>query len=150
MKNSEQSTPAHIPQSHLHVVEKAQYAILSTVRASDGELSANPVGYCYDDGVFRISTLKSRVKYRNLVADPRAALSLVDPDDHTVYIEVRGHVSIEEDPDRAYANEQFRRNSGGQEPPADLDAPDAERVILVLVPRQVSTPLLYGGRFSKS
>ena len=38
-------------------------------------------------------------------------------------------------------------NSGGDEPPADMDPPDAERVIITIHPQQVSSPTLYGGRF---
>ena len=39
--------------------------------------------------------------------------------------------------------------SGGEEPPADMDPPDAVRVIVRIHPQQSSKPLLYGGRFGK-
>lgn len=146
------STPkgpgAAIPESHHRVVEQATQGVLCTVRHSDGKLSANPVGYTWDGEVFRISTLKSRVKYKNVLADSRVALCIVSPEDSTVYVEVRGHATLEDDPDRTYMRHQFRTQSG-VEPPDDLDPPEAERVIIVLRPEQASAPLLYGGRFSK-
>lgn len=138
-----------IPDTHIGLVEASPYALLSTLRQSDGLLSVNPVGYTFDGQCFRISTLKSRVKYRNLQADPRASLCIVDPNDITVYIEVRGHVTLEDDPDRSYMAFQFR-NKMGVNPPDDLDPPESERAIIVLRPEQVSTPTLYGGRFGKS
>lgn len=137
-----------IPESHRELVEKSSGAVLSTIRHKDGLLSANPVGYTWDGEVFRISTLKSRVKYKNILADPRVALCIMSKQDSTVYIEFRGHAVIEEDPDRAHLRHQFRRS--GTEPVEDLDSPGAERVIIVLRPEQISAPLLYGGRFSKS
>ena len=63
------------------------------------------------------------------------------------YLEVRGHATIEEDPDRSFFREQFRRGMGGEEPPEDLDPHDAERVIIVIHPWQVSAPKIYGDRF---
>jgi hypothetical protein len=42
---------------------------------------------------------------------------------------------------------QFKRGAG-TEPPDDLDPPGAERVIITIHPVQVSSPILYSGRFS--
>jgi hypothetical protein len=63
------------------------------------------------------------------------------------YIEVRGHATLEDDPDRSFFRRQFMRGMGGEEPPADLDPPGSERVIVVIRPTQVSAPKVYGSRF---
>ena len=89
------------------------------------------------------------MKYANLVADPTVTFCVVDHDDHTRYVELRGHATLEPDPGRSFLRLQFQRQSGGHEPPADLDAPDARRFTIRIHPEQVSSPLLYGGRFSK-
>jgi len=123
--------------------------LLSTIRHNDGLISTNPVGFVWDGERIRISTLKSRLKYKNLLADPRVTFCLMSPQNIMSYIEVRGHALLEDDPDRSFSRLQFRYGSGGQEPPADLDPPEAERAIIIIQPRQVSSPTLYGGRFDQ-
>jgi hypothetical protein len=107
------------------------------------------VGYDWDGESVRISTIASRMKYANLVADPTVTFCVVDSVDHTRYVELRGHATLEPDPDRSFLRRQFLRQSNGQEPPPDLDAPDERRIIIRIHPEQVSSPLLYGGRFSR-
>ena len=60
----------YVPQSHLHILETAIQGMLSTIRHKDGLISTNPVGFDWDGEFVRISTLKARVKYANLLADP--------------------------------------------------------------------------------
>lgn len=137
-----------IPERFRELVRTAKQGVLSTIRHTDGLLSANPVGFTWEGDVFRISTLRSRIKYRNVLADPRAALCIVSATDPTVYVEIRGHAHVEDDLDRSYFTHQFRTHAG-REPPPDLDPPGAQRAIIVLRPIQVSAPQLYGGRFGK-
>lgn len=137
-----------IPEELTELVVNGLYAVMSTIRHSDGMISSNPVSYTYDGDVFRISTLKSRVKYHNLIADSRLTLCIVSQQDMTVYVEIRGHATIEDDPDRRFLKQQFRK-SMGVDPPEDLDPPGAQRVIVTLHPEQVSAPTLYGGRFAR-
>lgn len=122
--------------------------LLSTIR-HDGLISTNPVGFVWDGERIRISTLKSRLKYKNLVADPRVTFCLISPQNIMSYIEVRGYAELEDDTDRSFSRTQFKYGSGGQEPPADLDPPEAERAIIIIRPQQVSSPTLYGGRFDQ-
>jgi PPOX class probable F420-dependent enzyme len=123
------------------------FGMLSTIRHTDRLISTNPVGFVWDGESIRISTLKSRLKYRNVLANPLAAFCVISPKNPMSYVEVRGHAAVHDDPDRSFARLQFMTGSGGQEPPADMDAPHAERVIIQLLPHQVSSPKLYGGRF---
>ena len=69
--------------------------IPTTIRHRDGRLSSNPVGYVWDGESVRISTLASRMKYANLVADPTVTFCVVDREDHTRYVELRGHATLE-------------------------------------------------------
>lgn len=133
--------------SHDALLRSAHLGLLSTIRASDGLISTNPVGFVWDGERIRISTLKSRVKYRNIAANPMVTFCVISPRTITTYLEVRGHATLEDDPDRSFSRLQFRVTSGGQELPEDLDPPGAERAIIVIHPRQVSSPVLYGGRF---
>lgn len=123
--------------------------LLSTIRAADGLISTNPVGFVWDGECIRISTLKSRLKYSNLAANPLATFCVMSPKNLMAYLEVRGHATLTDDKDRSFARRQFMLGSGGMEPPADMDAPHAERVIIQIHPQQVSSPKLYGGRFDQ-
>jgi PPOX class probable F420-dependent enzyme len=143
------SNEVEIPEASRAILKANSLGILTTIRHKDGRISSNPVGYVWDEESVRISTLASRMKYANLVADPTVTFCVVDRDDHTRYVELRGHATLEPDPDRSFLRLQFLRQSGGHEPPADLDPPDARRVTIRIHPEQVSSPLLYGGRFSK-
>ena len=138
-----------IPEASRAMLLANSLGILTTIRHNDGRISSNPVGYVWDGESVRISTLASRMKYKNLVANPMVTFCVVDHDDHTRYVELRGYATLEPDPDRSFLRLQFRTQSSGHEPPADLDAPDAKRMTIRIHAEQVSSPLLYGGRFSK-
>jgi PPOX class probable F420-dependent enzyme len=120
---------------------------LSTLRHTDGRISTNPVSYRWNGAQIEISTLKGRMKYKNMVADPRATLCVVSPRDPMHYVEMRGRVRLVDDPDRSLFAAHFRATSGGIEPPEGMDAPGAERVMIYLTPEQVSSPQMYGGQF---
>ena len=130
------------------VINSSFLGTLSTIRYSDGFISSNPVGYTWNGKEIEISTLKDRMKYKNLVADPRATFCVISPADHMSYVELRGTVRIEDDINKQYLRGQFKQHTG-DDLPEDLDPPDAERVVLYLLPEQVSSPVLYGGRFDK-
>ena len=116
-----------IPGQYHAFLDKLFLPMLTTMRA-DGMLSTNPVGYVWDGRHIRVSTLKSRMKCRNLLRDDRVCFCVQSPTKPMEYLEVRGHATVEGDPDRSFFREQFRRGMGGEDPPADLDPPDAEKL----------------------
>ena len=136
-----------IPEHKHKLLEENFFGVMSTLRAKDELISSNPVGYVWDGQRIRVSTLKSRVKYLNLQADSRIAFCVVSNTHVMDYVEIRGRATLEDDPDHSFSREQFRRGTGGEEPPADMDPPGAERVIITIHPLQVSAPTLYDGRF---
>ena len=146
---SRQQHRTTIPDSHLDLMTQLNPAVISTIRHTDGLISSNPVGYVWDGEVIRISTLKSRMKYKNLLADPRVTLCITSVQDGMHYIELRGRAELLDDPDRTLFVEQFTRMAG-RPPPDNLDAPGSERVTIVIHIEQVSCPELYGGRFNKT
>jgi len=144
-----ETSEIEIPEKHKQLLAANSYGMLSTIRHKDGLISTNPVSYVFDGECVQISTLKSRIKYDNLVANPLVTFCVPHQADHTQYVELRGIASIEEDPDRSFLKRQFRETSGGEEAPHDLDPPGSERVIVRIHPHQSSSPLLYGGRFGR-
>ena len=141
------ATEAEIPEPQREILAAGLMGFMSTIRHKDGLISTNPVGYDWDGECVRISTTKARVKYQNLVADPRVTFCVTDPQDGTRYVELRGTASIEEDPGASFMKSVFRKS--GAEAPDDLDPPGTERVIVRIHPSQVSSPLLYGGRLAQ-
>ena len=122
--------------------------MVSILRHEDGLISTNPVTYTWDGKCVRFSTIKDRVKDRDLIANPMISFCVVDPTDFTRYVELRGRASIEEDSDRSFLRDDFRA-AGHADPPDDLDPPDTERVSVRIHSIKSSSPLLYGGRFAQ-
>lgn len=143
------SKQTEIPEAARVLLDQNSLGIMTTIRHNDGRLSSNPVGYVWTGEALGVSTLKNRMKYKNLVANPTITFCVVSQDDLTSYVEIRGKATLEDDKDRSFLRRQFIRQSGGEEPPDDLDAPGAERVTIWIHPEQVSVPVLYGGRFAK-
>ena len=92
-----------IPEKYHDIFDKKVIGHLATTRP-DGALQNNPVIVMMVDGELKISLTKTRKKYRNLMADPRCAISMTDPDDSARYLEVRGTISFEDDVDNAFVN----------------------------------------------
>ncbi len=147
---TEASSDIEIPESNHALLEKSAFAMLSTIRHKDALISTNPVGFVWDGQCIRISTLKSRLKYQNIAADPRISLCVISTKNIMDYVEIRGVATLDDDPDCAFSRRQFMEGTGGMEPPEDMDPPGAERVIITIHPKQISSPTLYEGRFDKS
>ncbi|WP_319454087.1 MULTISPECIES: TIGR03618 family F420-dependent PPOX class oxidoreductase [unclassified Mycobacterium] len=137
---------APIPDTHVGILETALMAMVSTISRRDGLISTNPVGFDWDGEYVRLSTLKSRRKYHNLVANPQVTFCAVDPAVPTRYLEIRGYAELSDDPERTLSKKLVGRTSGKE---VDLDEPDAQRVIIKIVPTSVSAPTLYGGRMDQ-
>jgi PPOX class probable F420-dependent enzyme len=139
---------ARIPDTHVGILETALLATVSTISHRDGLISSNPVGFDWDGEHIRLSTLKSRLKYRNLVANPQITLCVVDPKVPTRYLEIRGFAELIDDPEATLSRKLFGRMTGEEMPP-DLDPPGDMRAIIKIVPTKVSAPDLYGGRLDR-
>ena len=124
-----------IPASHFDILDAKCFAHIATVRP-DGRLSNHPVSLVWDGEHVRFSTLKSRRKYRNLLADPRIAVSVPHPDNAWRYLEIRGKATLEDDPDRSFINQIAKKYMGVDVYP--YDAPGDERVTVTVVAEQVS------------
>ncbi len=134
---------------HEAILSTTFIGTLSTIRHNDGCISNNPVSYIWNGEELEISTLKSRMKYKNLLANPSATICVISPEDHMRYVEIRGTVRFVDDPDREYLRYNFKKLSG-ENLMKDMDPPDSERVTLYLHPDHVSSLSLHGGWFDKS
>ncbi len=85
-----------LPATHRDLLDRPLLAALST-RMPDGAAQTQPV-WCEPDGNdVLVNTTRERRKGRNLAADPRATVLILDPDDGTRWIEVRADAELVED-----------------------------------------------------
>ena len=82
-----------VPESHRDLLERPLYGVLAAMRP-DGFPQAQPVWCCLDGTNVLVSTTLERVKGRNMAARPLATILVVDPDDTSRWIEIRGDVEI--------------------------------------------------------
>ena len=84
-----------------------------------------------DDVLF--STIKGRRKYANLTRDPRASALVYAAENPYAYAEVRGTVTITDDPPAALINELALKYTGSP----FGDRPHEQRVIVRIMPDRV-------------
>jgi PPOX class probable F420-dependent enzyme len=130
-------TTVPIPDRARPLLEGRPIAFMTTMRP-DGRMSTNPVAVVYDGTTLRVSTVATRRKMRNLRADDRVTLCVVQPDNLNRYVEIRGRAIVEPDVDRRFVNAMAKQYMGVDEYP--FDRPQDERVIVTIVPEAVSCP----------
>lgn len=126
-------TTAQIPSRYEALLAKTAVAHIATI-GPNGEPQSSPVWFGWDGETLAFSHTKARQKYRNLVKDSRIAVSIADPDHQESYLEIRGTVTIEDDPDRRYINAMSMRYGGHPFPLI----PGEERVIIRVHPTHVT------------
>ena len=128
------SDVAIIPESHRDLVDTPHTASLSTVGA-DGMPQVTAFWVLREGDVLKTSLQKSRQKYKNIAANPRATVFLIDPTNPMRTLEVRGDVTTDEDPDAVFFDRMVRHY--GMDP-ATFPAPRDNRVVVTFTPRRVS------------
>jgi PPOX class probable F420-dependent enzyme len=124
------------------LLEGRPVAFVTTMRP-DGRMSTNPMALILDgDGMtgmtIRLSTTTNRKKYRNLKADERITICVVQADNLNRYVEIRGRATVEPDEGRAFIDRIARQYMDLERYP--LDPPENERVIISVIPERVSMP----------
>ncbi len=80
-----------IPRNFLDLLQKPAFASLATVMP-DGGPQVSPVWCDYDGRHIIVNTAKGRLKDKNMRANPRVALSIMDPANSYRYLGIRGRV----------------------------------------------------------
>ena len=130
-----QTDTTPILETHRDILEKKGFAHIATI-GPNGEPQSTPVWYGWDGTDLKFSTTKARQKYRNLVRNPQASASILDPDDPYRYLEIRGAAEIEDDPDKTFIDEMSRKYMGRDFPG---NQPGDERVVVKIRPEHVTT-----------
>lgn len=124
---------AEVPIEYRDLLEKKGFAHAATI-GPKGEPQSQPVWYVWDGTHLLLTSTKARQKYRNLSRNPRISLSILDPDDPYRYLEVRGVVEIEDDPERRLIDRLSLKYRGRHWP---HNPPGEERVILRVTPTHI-------------
>lgn len=112
--------------------EGRNLAFLATVMA-DGSPQVSPVWAEYSGGLVLVNTAEGRAKHRNVLRDPRVAVSLVSAQDPLEMASVRGTVEgVEPDPDYAHADRLASKYMGLDRYP--FRRPGERRIILRIRP----------------
>lgn len=80
-----------IPEAFLDLFRKPAFASLATL-LPDGSPLVTPVWVDYDGTYVTINTHRCVLKSRNIMADPRVALTIYDPQNPYRFLAIRGRV----------------------------------------------------------
>ena len=82
-----------LPASHLDLLTRPVCGVLTTM-GPDGQPESSLVWVDHDGECARVNTTLERRKGRNVLADPRVSLLVVDPDNTGRFIQVRGDAEL--------------------------------------------------------
>jgi PPOX class probable F420-dependent enzyme len=140
-------TDATIPASHDDLLARPLTGALAT-RLPDDRAQTQPVWFERDANDLLVNTTRERRKGRNLEADPRATLLVVDPDDSGRWIEVRADVDLLADPGAEELDRLTRRYTGDAHYYGAVYPPERRgretRMIARLHPRRVVCDAIHG------
>ncbi len=127
-----------IPESHADLLTQPLPATLVTVMP-DGRPQASVVWLDYSDGELSVNTALGRRKTKNMEADPRATILVVDPSNQHRYIELRCDVTSIGEAGALEHRAQLDRSYLGPRHHTDPALDEAPRVIVRLEPQVVHT-----------
>lgn len=82
-----------IPDSHLDLLTRPLHGVLTTMGA-DGQPQSSLVWVDVDNKVAVVNTTLERQKGRNMRANPKVSLLIVDPENTSRYIQIRGDAEL--------------------------------------------------------
>ncbi|WP_420544492.1 PPOX class F420-dependent oxidoreductase [Nitrosopumilus sp.] len=102
----------------------------------DGSPQVSPVWANYEDDYIMINTAEGRIKHKNILRDPRVAVSVVSKDNPLDMTTIRGKVEeIIPDYDYKHADRLTKQYMGRDHYPFKRD--DEKRIILKIKPGKV-------------
>lgn len=100
-----------IPNTHLDLLQTPVHGVLTTIMP-DGGPQSSIVWVDYDGDYILINTTLERQKGRNMQANPKVTLLVIDPNDSSRWVEVRGHVrEMKQDGAEEHADKLTQRYS---------------------------------------
>ncbi len=122
-----------IPSSHRDLLATPHTVALATVGAN-GQPQVTAVWAMLDGDDVRTSLFKGRQKYRNLMANPRVTLFVIDPSNPYRTLEVRAVAEISEDPGLEFLQRLLAHYGSSLE---TFSGPTDDRVVVTLHPTRI-------------
>ncbi len=138
---------ACIPATHRDLLVSPIHGVLSTLMP-DGQPQSSIVWVDYDGAYLLINTSLERQKGRNMRTNPRVSLLVVDPQDGSRWIEVRGHVvEMTQNGAEAHADKLAQRYTGKERFYGDIypvtQQEKGTRVIVKIAPTKVAMDAIF-------
>jgi len=135
-----------IPDSHIDLLQKPIHAVLTTMMP-DGQPQSSLVWCDYDGTCVRVNTTRQRQKGKNMQANPKATLLLIDPNNSSRFLEIRGQVEITEAGALAHLDELTRHYTGkrhyyGHIFPVEQKEKET-RIICKLTPKKITLDAIH-------
>ena len=122
-----------IPDSHRDLLD-AQVAVLGTVGTS-GRPQLSGTWFLAEGGTVKLSLSTSRQKVKNLQANPKCSLIIMDTPPYR-YVEIRGDAEITPDDDYEFADKVGAKYGADLR---NMDQPGDKRVVVTIRPARVIT-----------
>jgi PPOX class probable F420-dependent enzyme len=126
---------APLPESVRAIVDGNNFATIGTVNA-DGSPQTSVVWITRDGDDLLMSTIRGRLKERNLSRDPRASVTVFDQENPYSYFEARGPVTMTEEGGDKLINDLAQKYTG-EDYKGDLGT-DHVRVVIRLTPTKLT------------
>jgi PPOX class probable F420-dependent enzyme len=103
---------------------------------ADGSPQVTPVWGDFEDSHIRINTAEGRLKHKNILRDPRVAISVVDSENPLDMASIRGKV-VEIIPDYDYKHADFLTKQYMGKESYPFKRPGEKRIILKIEPEKI-------------
>jgi PPOX class probable F420-dependent enzyme len=123
-----------IPEQYLDILSGANTGVLVTL-GPDGSPHAAPVWFLLDGSDVLVSTRAGNQKHRNMLRDPRVTFAVFDPDQPMHYVEIRGGVTVMDDP--TYSARDAIVAKHGYPDGSAFDPPGAQRIVARITPHRI-------------
>ena len=127
---------AKLNEKQVEFLDNPYVGVVTTLRP-DGSPQSTVVWVDVVDGVPSFNTARGRVKSRDLEADPRASLVVVDPGDAYKWVALDGRAELIDEGADAQIDKLAKKYLGADEYP--FRNPEEQRVSVRIVPDRVSS-----------
>jgi PPOX class probable F420-dependent enzyme len=127
---------SNIPESHLDILQSPALAYMATL-GPKGEPQVSAVWLLWDGTHLLFAFNKKRQKYRNLLREPRVAITITDLANPYRALEIRGTVArMDEDLNFRFINAASQKYLN-RDATSEETGPAEERVVIVVKPEHV-------------
>lgn len=139
---------APIPDSHRDLLTRPIHGVLTTM-GRDGQPQSSLVWVDLQQGDAVVNTTLERQKGQNLLANPKVSLLVVDPDNTSRYLQIRGDVELSTDGALEHLDALTRKYTAhpafyGYVYPVERQAQET-RVICRIVARRITVDAIHIG-----